>query len=77
MQTLKSLNGTWNWIFAFVIVSAMAIACKTEGEKSAEPAEVAPEAAAPAAIDTTRKDTMPPIDTTATTRPDGRPAGSQ
>ncbi|WP_407524277.1 hypothetical protein PDL71_01085 [Lacibacter sp. MH-610] len=77
MQKVKNLNRIWSWILALVITSAMAVACNNEGEKTEEPAADTPAVTAPAVTDTTKKDSMPPIDTGATTRPDGKPAGSQ
>ncbi|XVJ67134.1 MAG: hypothetical protein HEQ40_13565 [Lacibacter sp.] len=77
MQKVKNLNRVWSWVLALVITSAVAVACNNDGEKPAEPAADTPAVTAPAVTDTTKKDTMPPIDTGATTRPDGKPAGSQ
>jgi hypothetical protein len=76
MQNVKNLNRIWSWVLALVITSVMAAACNNEGEKKEEPAADTPAVTAPV-NDTTKKDSMPPIDTNATTRPDGKPAGSQ
>jgi hypothetical protein len=74
MQNLKNLKRIGSWIVALVITSSMAVACGGEGEKPAETTDtvVTP---APAVTDTTKQDSLPPVDTNATTRPDGKPTG--
>lgn len=71
MQKVKTQNRIWGWILALVITSSFAVACNNEGEKTTETTTDTPAATAPAVIDTAKKDTVQPIDTSATTRPDG------
>lgn len=77
MQKVKNLNRFRSLLAALVLTSSMVAACNSEGEKTTETTTDTPAVTAPAVTDTTKKDTMPPIDTAATTRPDGKPAGSQ
>ena len=72
MQKAKNQNRIWGWILALVITSSFVVACNNEGEKKEEATADTPAATAPAPIDTTKKDTVQPIDTTATTRPDAK-----
>ena len=74
MQRVKIQTRFLGWMFAFAITSAMVIACNNEGEKS-EAAADTPAAEAPAAPDSTGTDTLPTIDTSASTRPDGSTTG--
>lgn len=77
MQKVKNLNRIWSWMLALAIISVMAVACNNEGEKPAEPAADTPAVTTPSTTDTTKKDSLPPVDSGATTRPDPKPAGSQ
>ncbi len=58
------------WALALVFTSALVIACNNEAEDSQEPAADTPAVVAPPATDT-----LPAVDTTATSRPDGSTTG--
>ncbi|MBX9784676.1 MAG: hypothetical protein K2X48_15415 [Chitinophagaceae bacterium] len=72
MQKVKNLNRIWSWVLALVIISGIAAACNNEGEKKAETTTDTPAVTAPAPIDTTKKESVPPVDSGATTRPDAK-----
>jgi hypothetical protein len=69
MQNVKNQSRIWSWIVALVITSTMAVACNNEAKPADEPKADTPVVEAPAAPSTT--DTLPKVDSPATTRPDG------
>lgn len=70
MQNVKILNRVWSLLLALVITSSIVVACNNEAEKSTE--TITDTSAVKESVTT---DTLPPIDTSATTRPDGKPTG--
>jgi len=75
MQQFKNHSRIWGWVLALVITSAMVVACNNEGEKTPEATTDTPAAAAPVVTDTLKTDSLPPVDSNATTRPDGSTTG--
>lgn len=72
MQPLKNQNRIGTCALALLLSSTMMLACNNEGETTTEPAVDTPAVTAPAA---TPADSLPPVDTSATTRPDGSTTG--
>lgn len=75
MQQLKNLNRIWGWVFTMLLTATILVACNNEGEKEPETTTDTTTVSAPAVVDTTKADSLPPVDTNATTRPDGNTTG--
>lgn len=75
MQQVKNLNRIWGWVLTLVLTSTIMVACNNEGEKAPEAAADTPAVSAPVVTDTIKNDTLPTVDTNATTRPDGNTTG--
>lgn len=75
MQQLKNLNRIWGWVLTVVLTATIMVACNNEGEKAPETTADTPAVSAPAVTDTIKPDSLPTVDTSATTRPDGNTTG--